>query len=452
MILDLKFVVLSAGFAIAAPVTVSYAADNGLNGYDFSYAIAGDARVTPIQVFDDGAQTFFQFKAAENVPAIFLFNKGRQELAQVTARSPYIVVSGLGQRYSLRSGTALASVDYVGSRRNEPVLPTARDAADTASQKSASAPSGETERQLAMIQSIVAELGARGRQPEVASAARAAHGSEDGIVQTVAPKETTTVPFYRGKTTLGPLGARTMAKIAQSAGTARVVMITGRGDPDNLELGTDRAITLRSFLTSRGVPVEKIRLAEGQAARMSGTKGIYLSEVMLVASAAADPREDIPAGNMEGARREGRRASSAPGAQSLLPENLLPLASATVALLDEGTISREAAAEILKKVLRSHGTPKSAHVVASKPVWEISPTDGTLRNVFTRWADAAGWQLSWDAPVDYPINVRASFLGSFDEAVGSVAAALETADVPLQVTFYRANKVLRVLAAKGPLK
>ena len=430
MILDLKTAVLSAGFAIAA--ALSHAADSGLNGYDFSYAIAGDSRVTPIQVFDDGAQTFFQFKAAENAPAIFLLNKGRQELAQVTARSPYFVVSGLGQRFSLRSGTAIASVDYVGGRRNEPVLPTARGAADTAAPKGAPAPAGDAERQLAMIQGIVAQLGAR---------------RENRVAQTVDAKETTTVPFHRGKTTLGPLGNRTMAKIAQSAGSAEAVMITGRGDPNNLELGTDRAMTLRRFLTGRGVPVDKIRLAEGQAARASGSKNVYLSEVTLVAPAAVESRRDVSSGIS--AEREGGRVTSAPTPRSLLPANLLPLASATIALLNEGTISREAAAEILGRVLRSQGDPKPAHAVASKPVWEISPTDGTLRNAFTRWAGAAGWQLSWDAPVDYPISVRATFQGSFDEAVGSVATALETADVPLQVTFYRANKVLRVLAAQG---
>ncbi len=446
MILDLKTAVLSAGFAIAA--ALSHAADSGLNGYDFSYAIAGDSRVTPIQVFDDGAQTFFQFKAAENVPAIFLFNKGRQELAQVTARSPYFVVSGLGQRFSLRSGAAIASVDYVGGRRNEPVLPTARGAADTPAPKSAPAPAGDAERQLTTIQSLVAELRAGGRQ--IASEVRVAHGGEDRGTQAVSPNETTTVPFHRGKFTLGPLGNRTMAKIAQSAGSAEAVMITGRGDPDNLELGTDRAMTLRSFLTGRGVPVQKIRLAEGQAARASGSKDVYLSEVTLVAPIALDSRRDVSSG--VSAQREGGRVSSAPTPGSLLPANLLPLASATIALLNEGTISREAAAEILGRVLRSQGDPKPAHAVASKPVWEISPADGTLRNAFTRWAGAAGWQLSWDAPVDYPISVRASFQGSFDEAVGSVATALETADVPLQVTFYRANKVLRVLAAQGPSK
>ena len=434
MILDLKSAVLFAGFAIAA--ALGHAAEGGLNGYDFSYAIAGDSRGTPIQVFDDGAQTFFQFKAAENVPAIFLLNKGRQELAQVTARSPYFVVSGLGQRFSLRSGTAIASVDYVGGRRNEPVLPTARGAADTPAPKSAPAPAGDAERQLAMIQNLVSELGAR--------------RSEDRAAQPVESKETTTVPFHRGKSTLGPRGNRTMAKIAQSAGSAEAVMITGRGDPNDLELGTDRAMTLRSFLTGRGVPVQKIRLAEGQAARASGSKDVYLSEVTLVAPAAVDSRRDVSAGIS--AQREGGRVSSAPTPRSLLPANLLPLASATIALLNEGTISREAAAEILGRVLRSQGDPKPAHAVASKPVWEISPTDGTLRNAFARWAGAAGWQLSWDAPVDYPIDVRATFQGSFDEAVGSVATALESADVPLQVTFYRANKVLRVLAAQGPSK
>jgi len=435
MIPDLKCVMLLAGLAVAAPIAAGAAADGGLNGYDFSYSIAGDARATPIQVFDDGAHTFFQFKAAENVPAIFLYNRGRQELAQITARSPYIVVSGVGQRFSLRSGAAVASVDYVGGRRNDPVLPTARDASEMSVPKRAPAPAEDAERAMAMIQDIRAQLDARGRQPDVAPEARLTPGREDPAAKTAASKDTTAVPFHRGKATLGPLGTRTMAKIIQPAIVAEAVMITGRGDSDNLALGADRAMALRNYLVNRGVPVGRIRLAEGQAAHAATSKDVFLSDVTLVAPRAASAH-----------------AESAPSAAMAAPANWLPLASATIAMLDEGKISREAAAEILERMLATRRDSKPALQVASKPVWEISPSDGTLRSAFARWAGAAGWQLSWDAPVDYPIKVRASFQGSFDEAVGSVASALETADVPLQVTFYRANKVLRVVAATGAAK
>ena len=48
--------------------------------YDFSYQAAGDNRVRPVQVFDDGKSTFFQFRAGEPVPAIFAIQTAQTAL------------------------------------------------------------------------------------------------------------------------------------------------------------------------------------------------------------------------------------------------------------------------------------------------------------------------------------------------------------------------------------
>lgn len=78
--------------------------------------------------------------------------------------------------------------------------------------------------------------------------------------------------------------------------------------------------------------------------------------------------------------------------------------------------------------------------------WDIVMSDKTLNGAMARWAAAAGWQLSWELPVDYAVQARTSVPGSFDEAVTQVVNSMEGAEIPMQAIFYKGNKVLRILA------
>lgn len=80
------------------------------------------------------------------------------------------------------------------------------------------------------------------------------------------------------------------------------------------------------------------------------------------------------------------------------------------------------------------------------PVWEIAPSDGTLNGVFARWTAQAGWQLSWELPVDYAVEARTAIPGTFEQAVETVAKSMDTAEIPLKAIFYKGNKVLRIVA------
>jgi|SRR5471030_698407 len=84
---------------------------------------------------------------------------------------------------------------------------------------------------------------------------------------------------------------------------------------------------------------------------------------------------------------------------------------------------------------------------APKPVeapWVVSPGDATLRRALAKWSARAGWQLVWEASVDVPINVTATFTGDFRAAVKSLFQSLSAADVNLSGLLYSGNKVLRV--------
>ncbi len=78
-------------------------------------------------------------------------------------------------------------------------------------------------------------------------------------------------------------------------------------------------------------------------------------------------------------------------------------------------------------------------------VWEIAITDKTLNAALARWTSIAGWQLSWELPVDYAVEVRTSIPGTFEQAVETVAKSMEGAEIPMQAIFYSGNKVLRIV-------
>jgi hypothetical protein len=78
------------------------------------------------------------------------------------------------------------------------------------------------------------------------------------------------------------------------------------------------------------------------------------------------------------------------------------------------------------------------------PSWIVSPSDGTLRHALAKWAAQAGWQLVWDASVDVPVTVSASFDGDFRYAVKALFSSLSAADVNLSGLMYSGNRVLRV--------
>ena len=79
--------------------------------------------------------------------------------------------------------------------------------------------------------------------------------------------------------------------------------------------------------------------------------------------------------------------------------------------------------------------------------WSISSSDGTLRQALSKWAARAGWQLLWEAPVDLPVTVTASFEGDFGTAVKAVFSSLSASDVNLTALMYKGNQVLRVTEA-----
>ena len=73
--------------------------------WNWQYTFAGDSTQAPVNVFDDGRHTYFQFDPRTRVPAIFLVHPDKTEsLVNVVRRGRFLVVHDLARQFTLRNG------------------------------------------------------------------------------------------------------------------------------------------------------------------------------------------------------------------------------------------------------------------------------------------------------------------------------------------------------------
>lgn len=100
---------------------------------------------------------------------------------------------------------------------------------------------------------------------------------------------------------------------------------------------------------------------------------------------------------------------------------------------------------------------KAARAKTGEAIWELSP-ERSLRENFRIWANQAGWTLVWNAVrgdqvVDYPVDALIEFKGDVMGVSGAMArviAAYADADTPLEIEFYRGNKVVEIRLHRDP--
>lgn len=102
-------------------------------------------------------------------------------------------------------------------------------------------------------------------------------------------------------------------------------------------------------------------------------------------------------------------------------------------------------------------TKAPAKVEVREIVWTLSP-DHTLRENLRRWATAANWNLVWnavngDSVIDYPVDAKVEFPGELLGSTGAMAkviTAYRDADFPLEIEFFRGNRVVEVRLHRVP--
>lgn len=81
---------------------------------------------------------------------------------------------------------------------------------------------------------------------------------------------------------------------------------------------------------------------------------------------------------------------------------------------------------------------------ASTTSWRLRSDDGSVYAALKRWSTQAGWQISWEIPVDFPVEIEDDATGSYEQAVRRVLTAFGVSDYPPYPCFH-VNRVVRVV-------
>jgi len=80
--------------------------------YYFAWRLSGDRAVGPLQVFDNGRDTWLHFTAEQALPAIFGVRDGEEYLLSYRRLGPYVHITGLWPHLVLRGGALTAHAEY----------------------------------------------------------------------------------------------------------------------------------------------------------------------------------------------------------------------------------------------------------------------------------------------------------------------------------------------------
>ena len=388
----LLLLAVSVFTAAAAATPAPNAARVG--AYDFGYLLGGDAPARPVQVFDDGQDTFLQFRSGAAIPAIFAMRAGVPQLLSPLAYGPYLRVPQLHGRLLLQLGAAQATAIHArGERADAPPL-SVRTASGIPQPFTSSSFPAAAPLHVALRPQATAPL-----HEAVEDHRSYATPLEGDRVQWLDPRdpEEHAIAFARSSQTLSREARQSLWRIAQRAAPGARFVVIGRDDDSYKEhLEQARADALRDALRRAGVASERIELRTGpmQPGVRPGTwECTVLVEADEAAPAPAKPPAPMP------------------------PASARPATSAPLDIPAGG--------------------------------FTLSMADRTISGAVRRWAQALDYQLVWDAPeqLDAPITGEAMLPGdSLTAVLEHLLRGLQEQGYRLEVTLH-ANRVIRFTPA-----
>lgn len=354
-----------------------------MGNYDFSYDLTGAQKVRPVQVFDDGVSTFFQFRSGDPIPAIFANGQAGLVMQVPEIQGPYARVPGVARSYTLRIGYGVGQVNYANetgqSAKPLNTLGTqvvyADGSANTGMRMAGMTPMDRLA-SLGAVTSVPKTVFNPEPSPRIGLALNSyATPIRGDLAQftektTSAKTEETEVPFVTNISRLGPMGRGTVMNAAKSFTSGSQVELSGRDDDAKSQsLFDNRIKTIVDLLVVSGVPRRSITIKENATRSTSRTtyaSGIYIS--------------------VQGAR-------------------LSPAASPTPVAIQ----------------------PHSGFQEAPINTWKLRATDGNVQRLLQRWADEAGWRLIWKNGPDVMITgdaelVRDGFVSAADYVLAQAAS------------------------------
>lgn len=396
-----------------------------VGAYDFSYAATGDARARPVQVFDDGRSTFFQFRAGDSVPAIFSHQGGIPQLLVPTQEGPYIKVAELHGRFVLQVGQARANIVHAGGvRDNAPPLNVVT--ASGLSNPYSGGPVGDGSRLIASL----APIGLGTTVDDAANRNSYATPRKGDAVAWVEPEPKRTeysVMFAKGSAILSPEGRKLIVSVAKMDGPHSRITVIGRDD-ESLKEGIDRlrSETLKAALVKAGLDAGRISTRVGVAGKPLGARWPSTLQVETerpVLASSVDPRLAIIRANLEALIRAGV---------------LRPDQAQAIAMQHGAKFAAPAAPPQVASVPAALTRPAAPAITS----WSVQKADETIEHMLLRWAKEAGWRVVWQGAPSVAITGDATLSRpDFLQAADYVISQAKTAGYKLRATAY-SNKTL----------
>lgn len=417
-----------AGFLAFQPAQ-GYGPDR-IGGYDFSYAVSGDQRVRPVQVFDDGRFTYFQFRAGEPIPAIFSETSAGATLLMPQLEGPYTKVPTIASGYLLRLGHGSGRVVYnggVGAQEGRalPASLTAASPVEKAASGSGSAwptPShGSGAVQAAIPQQKMARLLAAsqmvtGLPREMFAEPPARISLETNSYATPLRGDTVewsppverwkehSFVFVTDSARLTPAAQKLVREVVASARAGSRFEVIGRDDDGHKERVADlRAANIVAAIIAAGIPKSAVSQKTTAEVRAAG-KGLWIGVSLRV--------HDAPAIAGTGGMREQEVA-------------------AVVRRLQTGSISPSEALALLGAI-KSAPAAMGGAAQPTSPVgpstWTIRKTDENIERMLERWGREAGWRVLWQGAPAVAITgdsslQRPDFLQAADYVINQAKGA-----------------------------
>lgn len=277
---------LFAGVGMSASMAVAAAADKSasatVEGFDFNYSLDLGSNIGLVQVFDDGDRTYFQFADMENLPKVYMVSKsGKSTPAKLEAKPPYLIASGIANRYILKTPKKATNVNYLGQRRPE-VTAQVEDMPAERSVEAAPAPA-PVKQSPKKVKKVVREDYSDDRDRFESSDSRDQQdeGSQENgqLVQGTVLN----VPFFENSVTISKKSRLDLQQRLSDINKSSQVIVRGRPSAQGDKvMARTRALALKEFLVESGVDEDLIQVATNDKAKDGKNSGFYLSEIILV--------------------------------------------------------------------------------------------------------------------------------------------------------------------------
>jgi len=409
---------LTAQYATIAVAQVDVPRANVNQSFDFGYEIGGDQATAPLQVFDDGERTYFQFRdIVKLLPVIFVISPtGEREQVSFERRLPYVIVSQTGKRFFLTNGVGQASIEYVGSRPEQP-RPQLTVAEAINRVASSMAPA------IAPASAIVAPSQATTLQPDKRIALPPALAADLRPVFR-------NVVFAPRATTLTPVAIAVLTEVAEAAREASGVVVYGRNDRGgSIQLAQKRASAIRDWFVQKGGVTTPINvIADPEVREDVEQKGFASSVFVTPRQKLLTPQQALALGldptaiaRQAALPRASAQVVAVPPSRKVIaaadPSSDPRVLEATANLLKQGLLTPEMATQVLTR-LRDATIEGEGY-----RSWESKRSHSDTRSVFAQWVKQAGWsELVWEATACAAPDFIVS--GTFSDAVAKFASSL----------------------------